>query len=76
MIDKSVLEKLRQHTMSELEDKLLYMLLAKYNELDSLKKHIKDDNALAIIEAKQDTLDDIEKMVKSLKTGRMLNDTY
>lgn len=43
---------------------LLKAVYGKYNELDSLKKYIDDENAIKIIEAKQDTLNDIEDMIK------------
>jgi len=40
----------------------------KYNELESLKKYIDDENAIKIIEAKQDTLNDVEEIVKNSYT--------
>jgi hypothetical protein len=45
---------------------LIRMIYAKYNELEGLKKHIKDEHSLSIIEAKQATLNDIEKMLESI----------
>lgn len=43
---------------------LLKFIYAKYNELESLKTHIKDDASRQIIEAKQDTLSDMEDLLK------------
>jgi hypothetical protein len=47
---------------------ILKAIYGKYNELESLKKYINDENAIKIIEAKQDTLDDVEEMIKQSYT--------
>jgi hypothetical protein len=52
---------------------LMKFIYAKYNELDSLKKYIEDDVSLKIIEAKQDTLNDMEKVLKSMVTQNILD---
>lgn len=52
---------------------LLKFIYAKYNELDSLKKHITDENSLKIIEAKQDTLTDMEIVLKNEITSNILD---
>ena len=50
---------------------LLKFIYGKYNELNSLKKYTqKDDVMYKIIEAKLDTLKDIEKMID----GKMTTD--
>jgi hypothetical protein len=41
--------------------KLLQLLYAKNNELESLKKYVTNETTKLIIEAKQDTLHDIEE---------------
>ncbi|MCP1159313.1 hypothetical protein [Bacillus infantis] len=46
-------------------DDLLRNLIAKNNELESMKKYITDETALNIIKAKQDTLEDVYELVKS-----------
>jgi hypothetical protein len=49
---------------------ILSHIYAKHNELDSLKKYA-DEEMLKIIEAKQDTLSDMEKLLTS--KGRMFD---
>ncbi|GED73030.1 hypothetical protein BRE01_67320 [Brevibacillus reuszeri] len=44
---------------------LLRVIYAKYNELDSVKKHVKDETTIAVINGKQETLDDIQKLLES-----------
>lgn len=46
-------------------EKILKNLISKNNELESMKKYITDENSLNIIKAKQDTIDDLYKMIKS-----------
>lgn len=47
---------------------ILKAVYGKYNELESLKKYIKDEDAIKIIEAKQDTLNDVEQIIKGSYT--------
>lgn len=54
-------------------DEILRALVAKNNELESMKKYVVDETALNIIKAKQDTIDDIYEMVKSYWTGEILS---
>lgn len=44
---------------------ILKMLIAKNNELESMKKYITDETALNIIKAKQDTLEDVYELINS-----------
>lgn len=54
-------------------DEILRALVAKNNELESMKKYVVDETALNIIKAKQDTIDDVYEMVKSYWTGEILS---
>lgn len=54
-------------------DDLLRTLVSKNNELESMKKYITDEVALNIIKAKQDTLEDVYKLVKSKWTNQILS---
>jgi hypothetical protein len=53
---------------------LLRIIYAKYNELDAVKKHVNDQHAISVIEAKQDTLNDIEKILQSGLGGELLSE--
>lgn len=44
---------------------ILKALIAKNNELESMKKYITDETALNIIKAKQDTLEDVYELINS-----------
>ncbi|MED1125292.1 hypothetical protein [Bacillus atrophaeus] len=54
-------------------DEILKALVAKNNELESMKQYITDETALNIIKAKQDTIDDVYKMIESKWTGQILS---
>jgi len=54
-------------------DEILKALIAKNNELESMKKYITDETALNIIKAKQDTIDDLYEMIKSKWTSAILS---
>ncbi|WP_425203769.1 hypothetical protein [Priestia megaterium] len=54
-------------------DEILKALIAKNNELESMKKYITDETALNIIKAKQDTIDDLYEMIKSKWTSKILS---
>ncbi|MCY7866069.1 hypothetical protein P8918_13740 [Bacillus spizizenii] len=54
-------------------DEILKALVAKNNELESMKQYITDETALNIIKAKQDTIDDVYKMIESKWTGHILS---
>lgn len=54
-------------------EEILKTLIAKNNELESMKQYIKDETALNIIKAKQDTIEDIYKMIESNWTKQILN---
>ncbi|MFK7678652.1 hypothetical protein ACI3ER_11480 [Bacillus sp. Wb] len=54
-------------------DEILKALIAKNNELESMKKYITDETALNIIKAKQDTIDDLYEMIKSKWTSEILS---
>lgn len=48
-------------------------LIGKINELDSLKKYVTDEGSLNIINAKQDTLNDVYDLVNSMWTSKILS---
>lgn len=52
---------------------ILKALIAKNNELESMKQYITDETALNIIKAKQDTIDDIYEMADSQWTSKILS---
>jgi hypothetical protein len=52
---------------------ILQALRAKRNELESMKDYITDETSLNIIKAKQDTIDDLYKMVDNKWTAQILN---
>lgn len=54
-------------------DNILKMLIAKNNELESMKQYITDEVALNIIKAKQDTIDDVYELIKSQWTQSILS---
>lgn len=52
---------------------ILRTLIAKNNELESMKKYVTDETSLNIIKAKQDTLEDIYEMIKGKWTQKILS---
>ena len=54
-----------EEMMSQDKHEILRYVYAKYNELDSIKKYTEDEVMLKIIAAKQDTLSDMEKVIRS-----------
>lgn len=54
-------------------DEILKALVAKNNELESMKQYITDETSLNIIRAKQDTINDVYEMVKSKWTRDILS---
>lgn len=52
---------------------ILEVLIAKNNELESLKEHVDDPISLNIIKAKQDTINDIYKYIESKRDGKILS---
>lgn len=51
---------------------ILKIIIAKYNELESMKQYLTDEVSLNVIKAKQDTLDDIYKVIDSKWTEDIL----
>lgn len=51
---------------------ILTTLIAKNNELESMKKYITDETALNIIKAKQDTLEDVYDLINNKWTSKIL----
>ncbi|WP_160169883.1 hypothetical protein [Priestia flexa] len=54
-------------------NEILKVLIAKNNELESMKKYITDETALNIIKAKQDTIDDLYEIIDSKWTSEILS---
>jgi hypothetical protein len=52
---------------------ILRALIAKNNELESMKQYIEDKTSLNIIKAKQDTIDDIYKIIDSRWTSDIIS---
>lgn len=52
---------------------IMKSLYAKFNELEDLKKFIKDEDSINLINAKQDTLQDIINMVENAENRHIMN---
>jgi hypothetical protein len=52
---------------------ILKVLIAKNNELESMKKYVTDEVSLNLIKAKQDTLNDVYDLIDSKWTERILS---
>lgn len=52
---------------------ILKTLVAKNDELESMKKYVTDEVSLNIIKAKQDTIDDVYELINSKWTEEILS---